>query len=453
MVYNNFRVSLIFRVLLLAVSLFVLFYIFFRTEFVITLFLVGIIIVFQVWSIIQYVDRTNKILNSFLEAIRYSDFSHTFHVDELDSSFGKLKHSFNEVIKYFQEVKTEKEENYFYLQTVIQHIGIALIAYRKDGEVEMINNATKKLFQVRSLNNIQQLSSVSNDLVEKLLTIKHGENTLLRIQNKNDILQLAIYATEFKIHDRTIVLTSIKNIQNELEEKEMESWQKLIRVLTHEIMNSITPISSLSSTVMMILGDLKSSLKESDDNDDVVESVEDVESAFKTIHKRTDGLLHFVNTYRNLTSLPNPQISIFPVEQLFKNIHSLLEEQLNLKSISCVIDVHPVTLELSADEKLIEQVLINMVTNSMQSLPGKESAEIKIRGFLNKRGRITLQVIDNGKGILPEVMDKIFIPFFTTKAEGSGIGLSLSKQIMRKHGGSLNAYSEPYKETGFTMTF
>ncbi len=453
MVYNNFRVSLIFRVLLLAVSLFVLFYIFFRTEFVITLFLVGIIIVFQVWSIIQYVDRTNRILNSFLEAIRYSDFSHTFHVDELDSSFGKLKHSFNEVIKYFQEVKAEKEENYFYLQTVIQHIGIALIAYRKDGEVEMINNATKKLFQVRSLNNIQQLSSVSNDLVEKLLTIKHGENTLLRIQNKNDILQLAIYATEFKIHDRTIVLTSIKNIQNELEEKEMESWQKLIRVLTHEIMNSITPISSLSSTVMMILGDLKSSLKESDDNDDVVESVEDVESAFKTIHKRTDGLLHFVNTYRDLTSLPNPQISIFPVEQLFKNIHSLLEEQLNLKSINCVIDVHPVTLELSADEKLIEQVLINMVTNSMQSLPGKESAEIKIRGFLNKRGRITLQVIDNGKGILPEVMDKIFIPFFTTKAEGSGIGLSLSKQIMRKHGGSLNAYSEPYKETGFTMTF
>jgi nitrogen fixation/metabolism regulation signal transduction histidine kinase len=388
-----------------------------------------------------------------LEAIRYSDFSHTFQVGDLDSSFGKLKHSFNEVIKYFQEVKAEKEENYFYLQTVIQHIGIALIAYSKDGEVEMINNATKKLFQVRSLTNIQQLNSVSSDLVKKLLTIKHGENTLLRIQDKNDILQLAIYATEFKIHDRTIILTSIKNIQNELEEKEMESWQKLIRVLTHEIMNSITPISSLSSTVMVILADLKSSLKERTDSDDIIESVEDVESAFQTIHKRTDGLLHFVNTYRNLTSLPKPQISIFPVKQLFENIHSLLEEQLNSKGINCEIDVHPVTLELSADEKLIEQVLINMVTNSMQSLPGRESAEIKLRGFLSKRGRITLQVIDNGKGILPEVMDKIFIPFFTTKAEGSGIGLSLSKQIMRKHGGSVSAYSDPYNETGFTLTF
>jgi len=453
MVYNNFRISLIFRVLLLVLSVFVFFYIFFRTEFVITLFLIGIVIVLQVWSIIQYVDRTNRILNSFLEAIKYSDFSHTFQVEEIDSSFGKLKQSFNEVIKYFQEVKAEKEENYFYLQTVIQHIGIALIAYSKDGEVEMINNATKKLFQVRSLNNIQQLNSISTDLVKRLFTIKHGENILLRIQDKNDILQLAIYATEFKIHNRTIILTSIKNIQNELEEKEMESWQKLIRVLTHEIMNSITPISSLSSTVTMILSDLKNSLKEREDSDEIIESVEDVEAAFQTIHKRTDGLLHFVNTYRNLTSLPQPQISIFPVKQLFKNIHGLLEEQLNSKGISCVIDVHPETLELSADEKLIEQVLINMLTNSMQSLPGKESAEIKLRGFLNKRGRITLQVIDNGKGILPEVIDKIFIPFFTTKAEGSGIGLSLSKQIMRKHGGSVNAYSDPYKETGFTLTF
>ena len=388
-----------------------------------------------------------------MNAIRYSDFTRTFQVEKLDSSFGKLKHSFNEVIKHFQEVKAEKEENYFYLQTVIQHIGIALIAYRKDGEVEMINNATKKLFQVRTLNNIQGLNHVSPDLVKKLFEIKHGENTLLRIQDKNDILQLAIYATEFKIHDRTIVLTSIKNIQNELEEKEMESWQKLIRVLTHEIMNSITPISSLSSTVMMILGDLKNRLKQREDSNEVIESVEDVESAFQTIHKRTDGLLHFVNTYRNLTSLPKPHMSIFPVKQLFKNIHNLLEEQLNIKNINCVIDVHPETLELSADEKLIEQVLINMMTNSIQSLPGNESAEIKLRGFLNKRGRITLQVIDNGKGILPEVMDKIFIPFFTTKAEGSGIGLSLSKQILRKHGGSVNAYSEPNIETGFTLTF
>jgi nitrogen fixation/metabolism regulation signal transduction histidine kinase len=374
-------------------------------------------------------------------------------VDDSNSSFGKLKQSFNEVIKNFQAVKAEKEESYFYLQTVIQHIGIALIAFRKDGTVEMINNATKKLFRINSLGNVSELKNVSPGLAEKLLSIKHGQNTLLRIQDKDDILQLAIYATEFTIHNRTIILTSIKNIQAELEEKEMESWQKLIRVLTHEIMNSITPISSLSSTVTLIIDDLKQSLKEKNADEELLDSVVDVENAFRTIHKRTDGLLHFVNTYRNLTTVPRPQLTIFSVRSLFENIKGLHDEQLTLKNIRCEIDVHPQSLELTADEKLIEQVLINLLKNAMQSLTEKEDARIILKGFINKRGRVTLQVIDNGGGILPDVMDKIFIPFFTTKADGSGIGLSLSKQIMRKHGGNLSAWSDPNKETIFTLTF
>ena len=453
MVYKDFRFNVFVRVLLMAGTVFLFFYLFYNTGFVITLTLTGILALIQVWALIHYVDRTNRVLNSFLESIRYSDFSRAFHVDDSSSSFGKLKQSFNEVIKNFQDVKAEKEESYFYLQTVIQHIGIALIAYRKDGTVEMINNATKKIFQVNSLNNVSELKKVSPALTEKLLSIKHGENTLLRIQDKDDILQLAIYATEFTIHNRTIILTSIKNIQEELEEKEMESWQKLIRVLTHEIMNSITPISSLSSTVTLIIDDLKQSLNEKNADEDILDSVEDVESAFRTIHKRTDGLLHFVNTYRNLTTVPRPQLTIFSVRELYGNIKGLHEEQLNGSNIKCEIDVHPETLELTADEKLIEQVLINLLKNAMQSLAGKDSAKIILKGFINKRGRVTLQVIDNGAGILPDVMDKIFIPFFTTKADGSGIGLSLSKQIMRKHGGSLSAYSDPNKETIFTLTF
>jgi nitrogen fixation/metabolism regulation signal transduction histidine kinase len=453
MVYKNFRLNVIFRVLLLAGTIFLFFYLFYNTEFVITLTITGILALLQIWGLIHYVDRTNRVINSFLESIRYSDFSRTFQVDDSSSSFGKLKQSFNEVIKNFQKVKAEKEESYFYLQSVIQHIGIALIAYRRDGSVEMINNTTKKLFQVSSLSNISELEKVSPELVEKLLSVKHGENTLLRIQDKDDILQLAIYATEFTIRDRTIILTSIKNIQAELEEKEMESWQKLIRVLTHEIMNSITPISSLSSTVTLIIDDLKETLKEKGADEDILDSVDDVENAFQTIHKRTDGLLHFVNTYRNLTTVPQPQLTIFSVKELFDNIKKLHEEQLGGSNISCEIDVHPETLELTADEKLIEQVLINLLKNSMQALADKDGARIILKGFINKRGRVTLQVIDNGTGILPDVLDKIFIPFFTTKADGSGIGLSLSKQIMRKHGGNLSAYSEPNKETIFTLTF
>ncbi|MFO7999942.1 MAG: ATP-binding protein [Marinilabilia sp.] len=453
MAFNNFRINYITRTALLTASIFGFSYLWFNTNLTMTLILAGLLIVFQIVAMVFYVDRTNRVLNNFLESIRYSDFTRTFQVESLDSSFDKLKKSFNEVIKDFQAVRAEKEENYFYLQTVIQHIGIALIAFQKDGTVELINNATKKLFQVRTLHNIQGLRDFSPEIVQKLLTIKHGQNTLIRVREKDDLLQLAIYATEFRIHNRTILLVSIKNIQQELDEKEMESWQKLIRVLTHEIMNSITPISSLSSTIRQLMQDLIESLKSQKVNEDDTESLREVEQALQTIHKRTDGLLHFVNTYRNLTRIPTPNFTIFKVGNLLNNIRELHEKEIKEKGINCKVLIEPESLELSADEHLIEQVLINLVKNAIHALENTEDPRLEINAFLNRRGRITIQVTDNGKGILPDVLDKIFIPFFTTKPQGSGIGLSLSRQIMRLHGGSINAYSEPEKETKFTLMF
>ncbi len=424
-----------------------------QTELTITLTMIGVIAIFQVVSLIRHADSTNRLLNSFLQSIRYSDFTRTFQVESSDDSLNRLKKTFNDVIGDFQAVRAEKEESYHYLQTVIQHIGIALIAFQKDGSVELINNATKKLFQVRTLNNIQNLRDYSPDLVQRLLTIKHGENTLVKIREKDDYLQLSVYGTEFKIHNRTIILVSIKNIQHELDEKEMESWQKLIRVLTHEIMNSITPISSLSSTVNLLMDDVIGSLKEKDSCGDDVESLQEIYSALQTIQKRTEGLIHFVNTYRNLTRIPTPNFNIFPVTRLLNNIYELHRQEMNEKHVACKIVVDPPTLELYADEQLIEQVLINLVKNAIHAIEGRESPEIEMKAFLNRRGKITIQITDNGAGILPEVLDKIFIPFFSTKPQGSGIGLSLSRQILRLHSGTINVYSEPDVETRFTLVF
>ncbi|SFE44606.1 sensor histidine kinase [Thermophagus xiamenensis] len=451
--FNNFRINYITRTILLTATIFGFSFLWYNTNLTMTLILVGLLIVFQIVAMIFYVDRTNRVLNNFLESIRYSDFTRTFQVESLDSSFDKLKKSFNEVIQDFQAVRAEKEENYFYLQTVIQHIGIALIAFQKDGQVELINNATKKLFQVRTLHNIQGLREFSPEIVQKLLTIKHGENILVRVRQKDDLLQLAIYATEFRIHNRAIMLVSIKNIQQELDEKEMESWQKLIRVLTHEIMNSITPISSLSSTIQELMHNIINSFEALNIGKEETESLKEVEQAIQTIHKRTDGLLHFVNTYRNLTRIPTPNFTIFKVSRLLNNIRELHEKEIHEKGITCRVIVEPESLELSADEHLIEQVLINLLKNAIHALEGRENPQIDIMAFLNQSGRITIQVIDNGKGILPDVLDKIFIPFFTTKPQGSGIGLSLSRQIMRLHGGSINAYSKPGVETRFSLTF
>ena len=426
----------------------------FRSPLLVTSIVAGVAVLFLIIELILYVDRTNRLLNDFLQSIRYSDFSRTFQVESSNSSLDKLKTTFNEVIKDFQAVRAEKEENNYYLQTVVQHIGIALIAYQKDGKVELINDATKKMFQIRTLKNILALKESYPELVQKLLTIKHGENVLLKIREKDDMLQLSIYGTEFKIQNRNILLVSIKNIQQELDEKEMESWQKLIRVLTHEIMNSITPISSLSSTVRLIMDDVIETLSEREIEGDEIESLNEIKEALTTIHNRTEGLIHFVNTYRNLTKIPTPNFSVFPVKKLLQNVQHLHQNELQTLGIKCTISVEPASLELSADEQLIEQVLINLLKNSIHALQEKsDNPVIELHAYLDKRGRITIQTIDNGQGILPEVLDKIFIPFFTTKPQGSGIGLSLARQILRLHEGSINAHSEPGKETRFTLTF
>src|SRR5690554_1536000 len=258
--FSRFRSELIIRILLLTGTIFVFVYLVNKTQLTFTTIAVLLFAVVQIMLLIRHVDKTNQLLNSFLQSIRYSDFTRTFQVESTDSSLNKLKTTLNEVIRDFQSVRAEKEESYHYLQTIIQHIGIALIAYQRDGSVELINNATKRLFQVRNLPNIQVLSGYSHELVQKLLTIKHGENALVKVRDKDDLLQLSIYGTEFKIHNRNIMLVSIKNIQHELDDKEMESWQKLIRVLTHEIMNSITPISSLSSTINLLMDNIIASL-------------------------------------------------------------------------------------------------------------------------------------------------------------------------------------------------
>lgn len=451
--FSRFRSELIIRILLLTGTIFVFVYLVYKTQLTFTTIAVLLFAVVQIMLLIRHVDKTNQLLNSFLQSIRYSDFTRTFQVESTDSSLNKLKTTLNEVIRDFQSVRAEKEESYHYLQTIIQHIGIALIAYQRDGSVELINNATKRLFQVRNLPNIQVLSSYSHELVQKLLTIKHGENALVKVRDKDDLLQLSIYGTEFKIHNRNIMLVSIKNIQHELDDKEMESWQKLIRVLTHEIMNSITPISSLSSTVNGLINDIIERAGANEQNVEITEELQEISSALSTIQKRTEGLIQFVNTYRNLTRIPTPNFTIFQVSRLLNNIYELHRAELEALNIECTLIVEPPTLELSADEMLIEQVLINLIKNSMHALEHRTNARIQLRAFLNRRGKITIQVVDNGPGILPEVLDKIFIPFFSTKPLGSGIGLSLSRQIMRLHGGSLNAFSEPEKETIITLTF
>lgn len=450
MVYKNFRLNVIVRVSLLSLTIFGFLFLIFRTSYLLTPILVFMVIIYQIYRLIYYVDTVNYDLSVFFESIKYNEFNHTFKIDGLGSSFDDLVRGFNEVIEKFQKIRSEKEAQYHYLQNVIQHIGISLLAFTEDGDIQLINNAAQKLFGTPNPKNIKDLSEFSEELVKTLYELKSGRKKLIKVNDEDDLLQLAIYAKEFGIKDQYIKLVSIQNIQSELEEQEMQSWQKLIRVLTHEIMNSITPISSLSVSVNSMLSEMTDDhiSKQIDE-----EKIVDIRYALTTIQRRSDGLLQFVDSYRNLTRIPKPDFKIFSIQKLFSDIQLLMADELRAKQVEFTTDVEPESLELTADRNLIEQVLINLVKNSLNALDGCENPNIQMTAFLSKEGRIGIKVMDNGTGILTDVIDKVFIPFFTTKSEGSGIGLSLSRQIMRLHGGTISVNSIPDEKTTFTLKF
>jgi len=451
MVYKRFRIHITIRVLFLSLSLLLFFYLLFRTDLFAALFITGIVTIYQVYGLIRYVEGTNRDLSRFFESIKYEDFSQTFKEDGRGKSFSELRNAFNDVANAFRKARSEKEEHYHYLQTVVQHIGVGLIAFQKNGEVELINTAAKRLLKLPRLKNVKALEPFSKDLVNKLLNLGPKERALVKIDDNGEMLHLALYSTEFKLGGQIISLVSIQNIQSELEKTEIEAWQKLIRVLTHEIMNSITPISSLASTMTELLNENLSNLETEDESQK--ESLDDIQQAVKTIQRRSQGLLHFVDAYRNLTLIPQPNFQVFALQELFDRVEKLMQTNIQEKGIDFMVSVDPKTLEVTADPELIEQVLINLLLNALQALENQEDPRIQLQAKLDDRGRILIQVTDNGPGISSENREKIFVPFFSTKDGGSGIGLSLSRQIMRLHNGTINVYSEPENQTTFSLRF
>ncbi len=451
MVYKSFRFGVIARVAVLAAGLLLAIYLLWQANHPVSGTIMIVLNILLVLELIRYVERTNRKLTQFLDSIRHSDFASSFSNEGKGKSFRELNRAFNEVINDFKKTRTEKEEHFNYLQTVVQHVSIGIIAFRKDGKVDLLNNAAKRLLRINNLRLIGDLRKVKSDLPDLVQKMKAGDKHLCKVFIEDELLQLSIYATEFRMRGEEYVLVSLQNISTELDEKEVESWQKLIRVLTHEIMNSITPISSLVSTVrQMLFSDEEAELKLSELD---AEDSEGVLMALKTIQNRSQGLLNFVEIYRNLTRIPKPNFRYFPVKEIFDRAEILLKPKFEQLGIRFTSKVMPADLMITADPDLIDQVTINLLLNAIDAVKATPDPQISMIASQNLNGRIGIDISDNGTGIKPDILDKIFMPFFTSKREGNGIGLSLSRQMMYLHKGNITVKSKPGEGSVFTLTF
>ena len=408
----------------------------------------GLLALWATARLVYYTEKPARDLTRFLESLRYDDVSQRFGSDRRGSVFRALADAFEEVSEAFRTLRAEREEQARYLQTVVRHVGVALIAFQPDGTVALINQSARRLLGVARLRTVEGLNRVSPHLTDTLLRLRTGERVLVRLEREEETLALLIHAAQFRLRGAPYTLVSLQDIHVELEEQQMEAWQQLTRVLTHEIANSVAPIASLAGTAS---DRLENGLAEAA-TDARIDATTDVREALATIERRSNGLMHFIEAYRSLTRIPKPEFRLLPVRTLFDDVTALLRTSFDASAITLTVSLEPEGLEVAADPDLIEQVLINLLLNALQALEEERGTRVILRARAGVGGTPIIEVEDDGPGIPPDALDRIFVPFYTTKPEGSGIGLSLSRQVMRLHGGRLRVRSQP-GQTVFTLLF
>lgn len=368
----------------------------------------------------------------------------------MTKSFQELQASMIEIVQAFKDAKIEKEAQYQFLQVLVRQLHFGIITLENENTITIINPMAEQLAGIHGVKNwklVQQLNPVFAQRIDELGS---SARSLVQFSVQGEPRILAVDIRTPIILGKPHKLITFQDINSEIEQKEIEAWHKLIRILTHEIMNSVTPIASLTETMQTLLEDKQGNQKKTADLQE--ETIKDIRFSLKTIHKRSEGLLSFVETYRKLTKIPQPVIETILVKEMLEEILQLMHQDTRQNAIEVTVDVTPKELAIQADPKLVEQVLINLVTNSIQAMEGNKSGKINLKGY-EEKNRIVLEVADNGKGISEKEMEEIFIPFFSTKKEGSGIGLSLSKQIMSLHGGTIKVKSTPKEGTSFYLYF
>lgn len=445
---NDFRFRVAFRVVLIGLIMSLFVYMITRPNMIFAAGLTGLIIIAQLVELFRFASQTNRKLTRFLESVKYSDFISGFASDnKLGKSFRDLNTAFNEVLEAFRKARSEKEENWQYLNTIVQQVRTGILSFDSEGHLQLMNANAKRFIGIANLKNINELQEKDPKFHQAIVEVEPGKSVLHKVGNE---FLLTIQATELRIRGNTIKLVTLQNIQTELQKQELEAWQNLTRVLRHEIMNSITPISSLTSTLREILD---SELIQKEDHFELKnEGAEDLREGLGTIESRSKGLIKFIDAYREYTSLPPPKIKTVRLKDLLEKVAQLMKPELRKTAINFSWQCESEYLTIQVDEEMIEQVLINLLKNAIEALDNKVDAQIELVGKYADSS-VIIEVSDNGSGIIKEALNRIFVPFFTTKKTGSGIGLALSRQIMQLHNGLITVSSEPEVRTVFTLKF
>ena len=453
--FKGFRVSLLLRLLIIILNGTALLWVYLNSDLWTLIFWIALFEIILVVELIRFVEKFKSNILVFLESINQEDYSLSFPRGNTKNTDGRFASLFNSVVKKFQSLRAEKESRHIFLQTLIEQISVALIGYNSNKEITIINNAAKTLIGRPYLKNISSIKKVSETLHDEIVNIDARDGVLIKYEKNGELMQVLLKATELKLNDEYLKIVTMQDIKNELDEKELESWQKLIRIINHEVMNSMIPLSTLTNVNKTVLQEVKANrdavkldVMDEDRISDVIQGMEIIES-------RSKGIMEFVKSVKSLTNISKPNFVEIKINDLLNRVYTLMNPEFSHTSVELVLRLPTANFTTTGDLELLEHALINLIKNAREafdSITVKQINKVTLSAG-RKDGFTEITVQDNGSGMSAELQENIFVPFFTTKKGGSGIGLALSRQIMRLHKGLLICQSEEGQGTRFVMRF
>ena len=450
MVFRFFVVALILRLVVVGAAMAVVLWLLLEPGYHSATLLSAIVLALLVAELWRYVSRTNREVARFLDAVRFADYSQRFDFEKAGSGFASLGRTFTAIIDEMRERRTDQESEMRHLKALVEHIPVPLMTVHADNAITLQNNAARRLFGSAHVTRVNDLTQFGPGFARAVDEAIPGDRELVTFTVEGAEYRLTLAATEIIIEGNRERLISLQDIQSEIDATQAEAWQDLVRVLTHEIMNSITPVTSLAQTAAELVDDV---VRETGPESPVAEELEDVQSAVATVARRSDSLMQFIDGYRQISRLAPPEKKRIALVDLFETVTSLARAEWDDPEVALSSAVEPSGLYVYADRDLLEPVLLNLLRNAWQATKGMEAPSIELRGRLNRRGNTVIEIEDNGHGVPDEIATKIFVPFFTTREGGSGVGLALARQVMIAHGGFIRLGQKSAAGTTFTLTF